>query len=131
MTNFVGENYDGWELADLLKEKLVGHRIAEITDEKIVLDDGTVLSISPNEGCGGCSSGWAEFEVNFTKSINKEAAVMNVKYEDSSTNKEKNYADDEFKIFIYLVNDELIEIDGCEGYGNGCYGSGFWVTVTK
>ena len=37
----------------------------------------------------------------------------------------------EFKIFIYLVNKEVIEIDGDEGVGNGYYGSGFWVSVTR
>ena len=62
-----------------------------------------------------------------------EAAVMNVVYESYYTDKEKNknYSQDEFKIFIYLVNKEVIEIDGDEGVGNGEYGSGFWVTVTR
>lgn len=43
----------------------------------------------------------------------------------------KNYSQDEFKIFIYLVNKEVIEIDGDEGVGNGYYGSGFWVSVAR
>ena len=70
--------------------------------------------------------------VNFDKKYS-EAAVMNVVYESYYTNKEKNknYSQDEFKIFIYLVNKEVIEIDGDEGVGNGEYGSGFWVTVTR
>ena len=41
-----------------------------------------------------------------------EAAVMNVVYESYYTDKEKNknYGQDEFKIFIYLVNKEVIEL---------------------
>lgn len=50
---------------------------------------------------------------------------------DYSKEKNKNYSQDEFKIFIYLVNKEVIEIDGDEGVGNGEYGSGFWVSVTR
>lgn len=34
-------NYDGYELAELLEQELVGKRITKITDEKIVLDNGT------------------------------------------------------------------------------------------
>lgn len=25
--SYIGENYDGWELADLMQKELVGHRI--------------------------------------------------------------------------------------------------------
>ena len=117
----------------MLREELVGHRIIYMNEEVIKLDNGVTLNIQLNEGCGGCSSGWSELDVvNFDKKYS-EAAVMNVVYESYYTDKEKNknYSQDEFKIFIYLVNKEVIEIDGDEGVGNGCYGSGFWVSVTR
>lgn len=130
---YIGENYDSWELADLMQKELVGHRIVAMTEEVIKLDNGVTLNIQLNEGCGGCSSGWSELDVvNFNKKYS-EAAVMNVVYESYYTDKEKNknYGQDEFKIFIYLVNKEVIEIDGDEGVGNGEYGSGFWISVTR
>ena len=131
--SYIGENYDSWELANLMQKELVGHRIVAMTEEIIKLDNGVTFNIQLNEGCGGCSSGWSELDVvNFDKKYS-EAAVMNVVYESYYTDKEKNknYGQDEFKIFIYLVNKEVIEIDGDEGVGNGCYGSGFWVSVTR
>lgn len=54
--DYIGENYDSWELADLLREELVGHRIVAMTEEVIKLDNGVTLNIQLDEGCGGCSS---------------------------------------------------------------------------
>ncbi|HHJ9443545.1 TPA: hypothetical protein ACQMPQ_001035 [Streptococcus pyogenes] len=46
------ENFLGYDLAELLEEKLVGKRLkSNIDDEKIVLADGTVIKIELNEGC--------------------------------------------------------------------------------
>lgn len=118
------KNYDGWDLADLLREELVGQRITTITDDLIVLDNGTVLDIEPNQGCGDCDTGWAEMEI-IPNNPNTEAAVMNVEYED--TYKART---DSFKIFIYMAN-STITMKGFNGNDNGYYGSGFWVTVTR
>jgi hypothetical protein len=118
-------NYDGYELAELLEQELVGKRITKITDEKIVLDNGTVLLIEPNEGCGGCSAGWAEMDID-PYNPNIEAAVMNVEYKDTD-----DIRSDSFKIFIYMTDNTSITMEGNNGNDNGYYGSGFWVTVTR
>ena len=118
-------NYDGYELAELLEQELVGKRITKITDEKIVLDNGTVLDIEPNEGCGGCSAGWAEMDID-PYNPNIEAAVMNVEYKDTD-----KIRSDSFKIFIYMADNTSITMEGNNGNDNGYYGSGFWVTVTR
>lgn len=120
---FKQENLSSDELADLLKE-LVGMKITSMYDELIVLEDGTRIEIDLNEGCGGCSSGWSELSiVNQMNSVDLDAAIMNVEYA------QDNGSYDKFKIFIYLANNETIELDGDDGFGNGYYGSGFWVTV--
>lgn len=120
---FKQENLSSDELADLLKE-LVGMKITSMYDELIVLENGTRIEIDINEGCGGCSSGWSELSiVNQMNSVDLDAAIMNVEYS------QDNGASDKFKIFIYLANNETIELDGDDGVGNGYYGSGFWVTV--
>lgn len=118
-------NYDGYELAELLEQELVGKRITKITDEKIVLDNGTVLLIEPNEGCDGCSAGWAEMDID-PYNLNIEAAVMNVEYKDTD-----DIRSDSFKIFIYMADNTSITMEGNNGNDNGYYGSGFWVTVTR
>ena len=118
-------NYAGYELAELLEQELVGKRIIKITDEKIVPDNGTVLLIEPNEGCGGCSAGWAEMDID-PYNPNIEAAVMNVEYKDTD-----DIRSDSFKIFIYMADNTSITMEGNNGNDNGYYGSGFWVTVTR
>lgn len=120
LKKFRQENLGSEELADLLKE-LIGVRITSISEDLIVLEDGTRIEIEINEGCD-CGSGWSELSV--AKSANLDAAIMNVEYVQDF----KSY-DDKFKIFIYLANNETIELDGDDGVGNGYYGSGFWVTV--
>lgn len=120
LKKFKQENLTSEELADLLIE-LIGVRITSINEELIVLEDGTSIEIEINEGCEGCSNGWSELSI--AKSANPDAAIMNVEYVEDR----KSY--DKFKIFIYLANNETIELDGDDGVGNGYYGSGFWVTV--
>ncbi|HEQ2267474.1 TPA: hypothetical protein VEU46_000471 [Streptococcus pyogenes] len=117
------ENFLGYDLAELLEEKLVGKRLKSIDDEKIVLADGTVIKIELNEGCGGCGNGWSELNIT-TENPNLEFAVMGVEY----TEKYSEW-DDEFKIFVYMTDNSVIEIYGYDGVGNGYYGYGFWVTV--
>lgn len=117
---FKQENLTSEDLADLLKE-LIGVKITSISKDLIVLEDGTLIEIEINEGCGGCDSGWSE--LTLSKSANLDAAIMNVEYTQDFKSSDK------FKIFIYLANNETIELDGDDGVGNGYYGSGFWVTV--
>ena len=115
LKKFRQENLTSEELADLLKE-LIGVKITSISEDLIVLEDGTCIEIEINEGCD-CGSGWSELSV--AKSANLDAAIMNIEYVE-------NHKDsDEFKIFIYLANNETIELDGDDGVGNGYYGSGF------
>lgn len=123
LKKFKQENLSSDELADLLKE-LIGMKITSMHDELIILENGTRIEIDINEGCDGCSSGWSELSiVNPMNSVDLDAAIMNVEYS------QDNRSSDKFKIFIYLANNETIELDGDEGIGNGYYGSGFWVTV--
>ena len=84
-------------------------------------DDGTIIEIATNEGCGGCSNGWSSFE-ELIKLQENNNVITNVlcKYDD--------IYDDEFQLFIYYEND-MMTIKGDDGYGNGYYGGGFYVTI--
>ena len=43
-----------------IKNLLLGHRVARIAVDHMELDDGTVIKIVLNQGCGGCTSYCAE-----------------------------------------------------------------------
>lgn len=111
------------ELVEYLREKLVGRRIVKAQDDRLALDDGQIVVVQPNEGCGGCGHGWAE--IDFSVLTNTESAVMNVELA-------TNPSDDEiFQLFIYYVDQSCQVVDGDLGHDNGYYGQGFWVSLKE
>lgn len=136
MFNQWNDDYDqGFEYSaitpDLLKELLVGRRIVAVKDEGadtsgLVLDNGTTIYVSPNEGCGGCTAGrW------WIKRIDKaDSAITDVRWDEKTFNYDERYdeeCDTRVKIFVYTESDiEAKEILTLEGYeDNGFYGEGF------
>lgn len=92
----------------------------------LTCNDGTIIEIEPNEGCGGCENGWSSFE-DLEKLAKNNNAITNVKTEYMRG----GFYDYRFKMFIYYEDGTINEITGDDGYGNGYYGGGFYVTVTN
>lgn len=128
---------DGEELAD----KLIGKKIIKVEEcrcedtyskadgYRLYCEDGTILEVAKNEGCGGCDNGWSEIdllELNNNKSI-----ITNAKYEDGNDDEFYKYDSDAFTIFIYYEDGKINKISGTEGWGNGYYGGGFYLKVKK
>ena len=107
---------------------LIGKRIVKVTGDtgefKLTTSDNEVITITTNEGCGGCSNGWSELP-NLKLLEDADNAIMNV----STEYVMKGY-EDQFKMFVYYHN-TMLELQGDDGYGNGYYGWGFWVTIVK
>lgn len=86
--------------------------------------DRTVIEIATNEGCGGCGNGWSSFEdLKKLEENNNVITNVEVKYEN------KWCEDDDFTMFIYYEDNTINQIKGDDGYGNGYYGGGFYVTI--
>lgn len=104
-----------------IKELLLYHRVTKVNEDTLELDNGVVLEIIPNEGCGGCSSGWyAITDLNGVDNV-----ITNVELdEDNSENCETSY-----KIFVYTEDKRftLLQVDGDDG--NGYYGTGYRINV--
>ena len=105
---------------DEISELLMGHSV-EVVGDTLQLDNGTVLEIIPNEGCGGCGNGWFGVD-ELNGSIN---AIMNVVFEDGN---EGEYDKLTFSIFVYAEN-ERIKLLEVSGHDNGYYGVGYWIQV--
>ena len=104
-----------------LKDLLVGHKITQIVGATLTLDDGTSLYFEGNEGCGGCSSGWYDL----TKLNKVDNIITNVEI----TTADEGY-DTYYRIYVYAEQPQLLaEFEGSDG--NGCYGTGFTITVSK
>ncbi len=108
-----------------IRNLLLGRTVAKIHDDALSLDNGLILKIHPNEGCGGCSSGWYDISELNECPIN---AIMNVEFTEEEQN---GYDDYVYKIFV-LAEDQrikLLEIGGSDG--NGYYGTGYWIEIIR
>ena len=90
----------------------------------LTCNDGTIIEVATNEGCGGCSNGWSSFD-DLKKLEDNNNVITNIKVEYSN----EVWEDDEFKMFIYYEDGTINELNGDDGYGNGYYGGGFYVTI--
>ena len=110
---------------------LQGRYVVEIDEEfdTITLDDGTVLEVEGNEGCGWCRSGWYDL-INVFKRGDSHARIMSAHV--ACDIDEEN--DDEGAVdpHVYTL---FVMMDGNPGFlplatirgddGNGYYGTGF------
>ena len=103
---------------------LVGRKIVGAHWGQLVLDDGTVLQIDPNQGCGGCAAGnyWVDLVATHDNVITN---VDLVEGEGSVA------GDERYSLFVYTdrVGTEVMTVEGTEG--NGYYGSGFEIKVRR
>jgi hypothetical protein len=113
--------------AERINALLVGRTVTKVGDDTLSLDDGTVLKIEANEGCGGCSAGWYELKaLNGCENVITRAEVA----------EEPVDSDDEwdelrrYTLFVFADNQKvnLATVEGDDG--NGYYGTGFTIVVT-
>ena len=92
--------------------------------ETLTLDDGTVLRVVPNEGCGGCPNG--EFVLTHLNKCENIITKAEVVVEDVPGESQERYS-----LFVFAGADKLnvAEVAGSEG--NGYYGEGFRLHVTR
>lgn len=108
------------EFEGYVKEQLLFHKVVEVKalndqDAELVLDNGVILEVQGNEGCGGCSNGWY-----YLTALNKcDNAITNVEVvqDDYET---------VFSIYVY-ADDTRINLVTYEGDDNGYYGVGYYI----
>lgn len=108
-----------------IKELLIGHKVKVKNNNgqsaELELDNGIILEVLANEGCGGCSSGWYSIE----KLNEVDNAITNVEFNEHSIDGYE-YS---YNIFVFCEDTRihLLEVDGDDG--NGYYGTGYTITV--
>lgn len=111
-----------------IKELLIGRKV-KVDGDNLILDNGIILEVIANEGCGGCSSGW----YSITKLNEVDNAITNVEFECDSieASKENDYSDTSYKIFVFCEDTRinLLQVDGSDG--NGYYGTGYEIVVKQ
>lgn len=113
---------------------LQGRYVVEIDNEfdTITLDDGTVLEVEGNEGCGWCRSGWYDL-INVFKQGSSSARIMSAHVacdiDEESDDESEDRAVDPHVYTLFVM------VDGNPGFlplatirgddGGGGYGTGF------
>lgn len=106
-----------------IRDLLVGHRVAKAADHQLVLDDGTMLTVVPNEGCGGCTAGHYRLDsLNGCDNI-----ITSVEFVDEESS---DHRDDIFRVFVFAAN-EKINLLEVSGYDNGWYGTGYKILIRR
>lgn len=118
---------DKQELVNLF----VGKSVTKVDEDKLVLSDGTSLEIVPNQGACSCGAGdYYLEELNECENIITNVEVESVDTTDTGPNDYYN-TDTTYHLFVYAENRKinLLTVQGSDG--NGWYGSGFWIKVSK
>lgn len=105
-----------------IEELLLGHKVTADDYDKLILDNGVVLQINPNIGCGGCESG--NYYLQHISSVNN--AITNVEFVEEF---EDDLYYEHYKIFVIAdgMTTELLDVYGTDG--NGYYGTGYTIDV--
>lgn len=111
------DDNDSQGIADLL----IGRKVEYAKDGVLILDDGSRLEIIPNEGCGGCTSGW--FDITELNEVDNVITRAEVVYREEDT----MYSPDVYSIFVYAENKKLLLAKVAGDIGNGYYGAGFTI----
>jgi hypothetical protein len=113
-----------------IRALLLGRTVTKVDGDSLLLDDGTTMTIHPNEGCGGCSAGWYNLTELNECPVN---AIMAVEFnngespgEDFGWGATEQYS---YRVFVLAADRriKLWQVDGDDG--NGCYGTGYWIEI--
>ena len=102
---------------------LVGHSVAVVNEDTLLLDDGTELVLFGNMGCAGCPSG----EYNLTELNGVDNIITKVELVNSPTDGD----DGLYQIFVYADNVKVNLATFAGSDGNGWYGTGYKINVKR
>lgn len=111
---------------------LMGHSVDKVADDHLVLDDGTLFRVVPNNG--GCSCGAGDYDLTVLNRV--ENVITKVEFDYRPTGDDhrvdERWADSGYyRIFVFAGDEKvnLLQVDGDDG--NGYYGTGFSLLVRK
>lgn len=127
--------------AEEIAAVLVGRRIVEAemgtfdypergwagkAEGRLVLDDGTVLYLTGNDGGCACSAGC--YPLNRVSKVDNVITSARV---EASPHGDYDDGEGAYRIFVFADNEEINAAEFVGTDGNGYYGTGFTLTVVR
>ena len=108
-----------------IEDLLLYRKIVNVENNTLYLDNGVELVVCPNDGCGGCNSGW----YRLTELNECDNAITSVEF--CRENVDGSYDEKSYKIFVFAENKKIkiLQVDGTDG--NGWYGTGYSIIVKE
>lgn len=111
-----------------IERLLIGHKVTKVAENRLTLDDGTMLMFKGN--IGGCSCGSGDYDLTVLNGVDN--IITNVQLVDDPCG--DDYPKDAkglYQIFVYASN-EIINLATFEGSdGNGYYGTGYSILIER
>ncbi len=120
MTEMIGHYQE-----DKIKSLFIGRKVVKAEGSDLILDDGTVLQVIPNDG--GCSCGAGDYYLDNLNKFDNVITDVEIKaVPDSDSEWESGYT---YQLFVYSggISTSVADIKGDDG--NGYYGTGFEIYV--
>ena len=109
-----------------IRNLLLGHKIEKVADDHLLLDNGTVVKVVPNQGGCACSAGdYVLKTLNGCDNI-----ITRVEFETAAVTTDDGWEPDQaYRIFVVAEDKRinLVDIEGSDG--NGYYGTGYELLV--
>lgn len=123
-----GYAYGTPDVIDAFEQNLVGHRIVELEDMAMILDDGTRLKFVTYPDC--CACGWID---SFKAVENLEQATITAVTETQVNDAEDpdGIYEEHYLVTIFGGDRRLAELSHTTDHSNGYYTSAVQVEVTK
>lgn len=117
---------DDGRIVDLL----MGRRVTKVADDQLLLDDGTLLRVLPNQGGCSCSSG--DYELTELNGVDNVITKVEVAREPDPDCTDPGYSfAGTYRVFVYAENQRinLLAVKGDDG--NPYYGTGYTILVRR
>ena len=114
-----------------LQSALIGHKIVKIDMSRhmLTLDNDSMIHFIANRGCGGCCSG--NYDITEFNPEVIDNVITNVTLSERDSDDPDSWQDKIYEIFVFAENQEM-KLLSCEGSdGNGCYGTGYRILISK
>jgi len=125
MNKYDNKSIDQYELADILKELVIGHAIVKAEGDTLTLDNGTTIRVEDSSDC--CAWGTAYFG-DLADSQN---VITRVEGASTNSGDDDEYGLGSARVFLLTDAGTAMVIDQQWEPSNGYYFYGLYLTVTE